>query len=286
MDERENHSAGVLTARPKDEPGLPRPAGSAAKKTFVSLADRIGQYRPARNLYHRSLNRGYWRFRLGRREFFRQFVAPGDLVFDIGANKGEYTEMLLELGARVVAVEPEPTIARRTKQRFPQARLVTAAAGPARGRARLRINRHPALASLSERWITVATPDDWTGEEIDVPVVTLDQLIEEHGYPAFVKIDVEGYEAEVLTGLSEPLPQLWFEYQCRLLTATEEALARLVELAVYEFNLTQNYPSPETRFLLPAHTGRDALLSKIENLRTHDERIYGDIHARRRSQSF
>jgi FkbM family methyltransferase len=286
MDERENHSAGVLTARPMDEPDSPRPAGSAAKKTFVSLADRIGQYRPARNLYHRSLNRGYWRFRLGRREFFRQFVAPGDLVFDIGANKGEYTEMLLELGARVVAVEPEPTIARRTKQRFPQARLVTAAAGPARGRARLRINRHPALASLSERWITVATPDDWTGEEIDVPVVTLDQLIEEHGYPAFVKIDVEGYEAEVLTGLSEPLPQLWFEYQCRLLTATEEALARLAELAVYEFNLTQNYPSPDTRFLLPAHTGRDPLLAKIEDLRTHDERIYGDIHARRRSQSF
>lgn len=281
MDESESHSPAVPAPGGMRESTFPGSAESVAKETFVSLADRVGRYRSARNLYQRSLNRRYWRFRLGRRAFFGQFVVPGDLVFDIGANKGEYAEMLLELGARVVAVEPQPTIARRTKQRFPQVEVVAAAAGRAPGRARLRTNRLPALASMSERWIAVTTADDWTGEEIDVPVVTLDQLIEEHGCPAFVKIDVEGCEAEVLTGLSRPLPQLWFEYQCRLLPVTEEALARLAQLATYEFNLTQNYPWLETGFLLPAHVAGDALLAKIEDLRAQDERIYGDVHARR-----
>jgi len=260
---------------------FPLRADSATKNSFISLADRVGGYRPVRNLYQRALNRPYWRFRVRRREFFRQFIDPGDLVFDIGANKGEYAEMLLELGARVVAIEPEPTIAKRTRQRFPQVRVVAAAAGPAPGHGRLRVNRHHALASMSERWVAATSSDAWTAGHIDVPVVTLDQLIRDHGSPAFAKIDVEGYEAEVLSGLSEPLPQIWFEYQCRLITATHKVLARLAELASYDFNLTQNYPGLDTGFLLPAHVTADALLAEIEDLRDQDELIYGDVYARR-----
>lgn len=39
------------------------------------------------------------------------FVGRGDLAFDVGANNGLYTETLLELGAEVIAVEPNPGVA-------------------------------------------------------------------------------------------------------------------------------------------------------------------------------
>src|SRR5689334_4646326 len=42
-----------------------------------------------------------------RLRFYRQFVGPGDLVFDVGANVGHVTKVFLRAGARVVAIEPQ-----------------------------------------------------------------------------------------------------------------------------------------------------------------------------------
>ena len=68
---------------------------------------------------------------------------------------------------------------------------------------------HPTLASLAPGFADrmAAAPGfehvRWDAAET-VPVTTLDALIAEHGPPRFVKIDVEGHEAEVLRGLSRP----------------------------------------------------------------------------------
>ncbi|MDZ4877485.1 MAG: hypothetical protein CLLPBCKN_006920 [Chroococcidiopsis cubana SAG 39.79] len=57
---------------------------------------------------------------------------------------------------------------------------------------------------------------DWLHEvivnEIQVPVITLDQAIEDHGLPDYCEIDVEGWEFEVLKGLTQPIPLVSFEY--------------------------------------------------------------------------
>ena len=71
------------------------------------------------------------------------------------------------------------------------------------------VNACSAISSLSPDWIkAVKNTNRFEGRNWDlkkiVPVTTLDALIWEHGAPAFVKIDVEGYEDVVFQGLTSP----------------------------------------------------------------------------------
>ena len=68
-------------------------------------------------------------------------------------------------------------------------------------------------------------------------MTTLDALIARHGRPAFIKIDVEGYEAEVLDGLSRAVPALSFEFTTIQRDVAEACLALVAALGPYRFNV-------------------------------------------------
>ena len=175
------------------------------------------------------------------------FVEPGDLVIDLGAHVGDRVGAFRRLGARVVAVEPQPgalRVLRLIHGRDPGVTLVPAAAGAREGRARLRLNTdNPTVSTLSDAFVEAARgapgwrSERWQGE-VEVPVVTLDGLIAEHGRPAFAKIDVEGFEAEVLAGLGTPLPALSFEFTTLQRGVALDGLARLATLGPHVFNLS------------------------------------------------
>lgn len=180
------------------------------------------------------------------RRLYRPFVSPGDVVFDVGAHLGDRSSAFAALGARVVALEPEPVVARWLR-RFvgndPRITIRTEALGPSPGTARLaRSRNHPTLSTLAHGWrdrITAANPGfqgvRWE-ESVEVPVTTLDALVAEHGEPSFCKIDVEGFEAEVLAGLSRPLAALSVEFVSGSLEVATACLDRLGELGRYRFN--------------------------------------------------
>lgn len=176
--------------------------------------------------------------------FYRGIVGPGDLAFDIGAHVGSRTRALLAAGARVVAVEPQALFRDFLRRDLPPgAVLVEAAVGAEPGSARLAVSRlHPTVSSLAPGFAArmAAAPGfarvRWDAEET-VAVVTLDALIAAHGRPRFVKIDVEGHEAEVLAGLSQPVPVIAFEALPAAPAVACAALARLAELGDYRFNL-------------------------------------------------
>jgi hypothetical protein len=69
-----------------------------------------------------------------------------------------------------------------------------------------------------------------------VEVVTLQSLVERYGEPAFVKIDVEGLEADVLAGLATPVRGLSFEYLAATRTIALACIDRLAELGRYRYN--------------------------------------------------
>jgi FkbM family methyltransferase len=154
-------------------------------------------------------------------QLYRRFVQPGDLVFDIGAHVGDRVAAFRRLGARVIAVEPQPALARLLGMlygRDASVTIVRAAVGRASGTVNLLINMdNPTISTASNEFVRAARgAPGWEGQawtkSISVPVTTLDALIAEHGLPAFIKIDVEGFEAEALAGLAQPVAALSFEF--------------------------------------------------------------------------
>jgi FkbM family methyltransferase len=178
---------------------------------------------------------------------YAALIEPGDLVFDVGAHVGNHSRALARLGARVVAIEPQPGFARWLRWLFrgaPRVAVVETALGARPGRASLYPSpRTPTVATLSSNWIASVSSTRpfsrvrWQSP-LEVRVTTLDALIEQHGVPRFCKLDVEGYEAEILRGLSRPIALLSFEYVPAAIEVACDAVGRLAALGHYRFNAT------------------------------------------------
>jgi FkbM family methyltransferase len=188
---------------------------------------------------------GNGRRRGAMEELYATFVRPGDLVFDIGAHVGDRIGAFRRLGARVVAVEPQPAPMQALRMLYGHdgaVALEPAAIGASAGSVELYLNLdNPTVSSCSKSFMQAAAhAPGWTGERwsksISVPMTTLDQLAARHGTPAFIKIDVEGFEAEALAGLSRAVPALSFEFTTIQREIGHAALHRCVALGFTRFN--------------------------------------------------
>ena len=191
----------------------------------------------------------YWR--PGRqpalRKMYTPFVDPGDLVFDVGAHLGDRTAAFAALGARVVALEPQPHLFRWLRLlvgRRPGVTLRPEAAGEEEGTAILAMSdANPTVSTLADGWRMRVPTENRSFQNVrwernlEVPVTTLDRLIEEHGVPRFCKIDVEGHEAEVLAGLSRAIDGLSVEFVAGGLDVARACVDRLERLGSYRYNV-------------------------------------------------
>ena len=216
-------------------------------------------------------------------KFYRKFIQPDDLCFDIGAHVGNRIRAFSDLSARVVAVEPQPECNRVLRKRYgahPQVTLVEKAIGTEVGTQQLFISQwNPTVSTLSNDWITAvkalgAFADVQWEESIAVEVTTLDALIEEYGKPAFCKIDVEGYEFEVLRGLTVPIRAISFEYTPVTEEVSQRCLRRLDELGNYQFNWSLG----ETHSFQSKHwLTYDEMSEILKGIGAHEKS--GDIYA-------
>lgn len=213
---------------------------------------------------------------------YSMFLARGDLCFDVGANVGDRVAVMRSVGARVVAVEPQPACARTIRGRFAadaEVTVVESGLAAADGVRVLQQAEESTLASMSEEWIDSVSASgrfaDQSWEEgVEVEVTTLEALIAEHGRPRFCKIDVEGYESEVLLGLATPIEALSFEYAHEARGNAFKCIERLEELGAYLFC----FSAGESMSLASGwHSGAEQR-SRLEAL--EDPLSWGDVYAR------
>lgn len=230
-----------------------------------------------------------WRRRALAR-FYAELVPADALVFDVGAHVGSRTRTLLSLGARAVAIEPQPVFAAFLDRLFrddPRVTLVSDALGAAPGVAELRVSsRHPTVSSLSGEWVDRIGDTagfervDWDAI-VSVPVTTLDALIARHGVPDFCKLDVEGLECEILAGVSQPLPLVALEYLPAALDVAYACMDRLESLGRYEYNLV---PGETHAFLLGEWCDASTARTWLE-LTAKPGSDSGDLYARLPTQN-
>jgi len=222
------------------------------------------------------------------------FVTPGSLCFDIGANIGRRTGIFLALGARVLAVEPQPHCVDEIRAMYHTDRLFIVEKGIAAQEGTAILHLSPQLhtvASMSGDWIESIRTKRLHGWEwnqaIEVPTTTLDRLIDQYGLPDFCKIDVEGFEEEVLRGLTRPIRTLSFEYNPEFINPAIACIRKLEQVGDYEFN----HSLDEVMVLstLDWRAGSE-MVNRLQDPSLLDERdgqrrragLYGDVYARLR----
>lgn len=182
--------------------------------------------------YWMMADRGRIRARDNEVRFYRNLLngfRADDLIFDVGANVGEKTDVFLRLGARVVAIEPDEHNQEVLREKFLEYRLspkpvtiVGQAVSEKIGVETMWIDGPgSALNTLSQKWADTLRGDkkrfEHTSDILEfarktsVDTTTIEHLAVTHGFPFFIKIDVEGHELSALRGMRRAVPYVSFE---------------------------------------------------------------------------
>jgi len=214
--------------------------------------------------------------------FYSQFISPGDLVFDVGANIGNRSRIFLELGSEVVAIEPQEACVKILESIYGKKgnlTIIQKALGALEGEAELMISDTSVLSSLSQNWIDAVKSSGRFGEiswedKEKIMVTTLDQLIDKYGEPTFIKIDVEGYEYEVIKGLSSPIKFISFEFTPEYI----EAILMCIDHLDMMGDIFLNYSLGESMKLVLNNYIPPKKMKEILESYKGNNKIFGDVY--------
>lgn len=255
-------------------------------KIGKNILNKIPMYRYFKNI--KDVHRFFKLTELDRRsiKFYKQFIHPNDLVFDVGANIGDRVKLFLAIDAEVVAFEPQLVCASFLKSVLKKKDsfiLVEAALGRREGEAEMQVSDAHVISTLSNEWIESTKESgrfsqyEWNKKQ-KVNVTTLDRMIDTYGVPSFIKIDVEGYELEVLLGLTHIVDCVSIEFAAENIENIFLCLEHLSSLA----NMSFQFSEGETMELyLPNWVSEQEIKQVLTSLSEKNKLAWGDVYIKR-----
>jgi FkbM family methyltransferase len=218
-----------------------------------------------------------------RLKFYKRFIKPNDLVFDVGANMGNRTKIFLKLNAKVVAFEPQTMCGDFLESAFKRSQnftLIKKALGSNNGESEMFIANEHTISTLSKHWVTATKEsgrfrqNTWNKRQL-VKITTLDNMVKQFGIPSFIKIDVEGYEYEVLSGISIPIDYISIEFAAENIKNTYKCIEHMNSLSDVLFQIVKG---EDTIFYLPEWISGEELKNRLSDIINQDGLAWGDIY--------
>ncbi|MEI6732036.1 MAG: FkbM family methyltransferase [archaeon] len=209
-----------------------------------------------------------------------------DLIFDIGASRGYKSKMFLDLGFRVIAVEPIKRNIKFMQKKFQnygrKIKIIRAGVSNKVSFEKLRVCASESFSTFSDEQVKMFKESkdtenlEWFKEE-KVRMITLEYLISRYGLPKFIKIDVEGNVLKVLEGLSKRVDLISFEYNSLNMGPAISCIQRISSLGDYKFNISRG---ESTKFTYNGWLGKKEILRRIRLIKRKPMQ-YGDIYAKK-----
>lgn len=218
-------------------------------------------------------------------DFYKNFIKRNDLVFDVGCNIGSRTKIFLNIGAKVVGFEPQSDLCEHLYAHLKRNKnfsLERTALGATSDIKEIKISDAHVLSSMSDRWIQATQESgrfenyNWDKTE-KVKVTTLNEKIKVYGIPKYIKIDVEGYEFEVLKGLSVPVQNISIEFTAEDIKNSYNCIDFISTLGDFTFN----YSTGENLVLSDQEwKSKDDIKDNLESLCVNENKAWGDVYAK------
>jgi FkbM family methyltransferase len=188
-----------------------------------------------------------------------------NLIFDIGYNHGRFTDACFNKypSTQVVALEANPNLCDKPNE--DNFVLLNRVVSNIDNEYIDFYIEHGAdgISTASENWINnsrfakgskyITGPSKWS-DAIKVPSITLDTLIEAYGTPDLMKIDVEGYELTVLTGLNKKAKDICFEWSEELYDDLEKIVSHLQSIEYTQFGVIGYFDDRDLEYDTVTHS--------------------------------
>ncbi len=203
-----------------------------------------------------------------------------DLFFDIGAHLGEKSKKILNKDLKIVMLEPLPQCVKQLRENFKNNKnveILEKAVGRTVGNMTLEVNsKMPTISTMAKHWKNGRFSNQKWDQKISVEVTTLDHLIKIYGLPNYIKIDVEGFELDVLLGLTRKAGIISFEFTSEFLDQSTKCLNHLKDIGYDEFN----FSIAESRKFSLEWSNTDNLIIKLKNEIKNNKLLWGDIYCK------
>ena len=209
-----------------------------------------------------------------------KLLNPGDLFFDIGAHLGDKSKQFIDKNLKAIMLEPLPQCIDQLKAKFKNndnVEIIQKAVGRESGNMALEVNsKTPTISTMAKHWKKGRFSGEKWDQKILVEMTTLDHLIKVYGIPNYIKIDVEGFELDVLFGLSQKVGIISFEFTSEFFDQTILCLNYLKKIGYNEFNFSIG----ERRKFFYNWSNIDYLTKEIKKEIQKDKLLWGDIYCK------